>query len=65
MHPKTFDRIYIRKDFFETELNKMLLEMSELDYKNLNQYDKGGYDGYNQAVTELLKKLQTKFSKAN
>ncbi|MCG9874168.1 MAG: hypothetical protein O9346_02855 [Leptospiraceae bacterium] len=63
MHPKTFEKSYIRKDYFEQELSKMLLEMGELEYKNLNEYDKGGFDGYNQAVTEMLRKLQMKFSK--
>lgn len=63
MHPKVFDKLYIRKDYLEAELNKMLLEMNALEYGSLNDYDKGGYDGYNQAVTEMLKKITTKFSK--
>lgn len=35
----------------------MLVEMSGLEYKNLADYDKGGFDGYNQAVTEILRKI--------
>lgn len=62
MHPKLFEKHYIQKDYLQSELNKMLLEMNELEYSILNEYDKGGYDGYNQAVTELLKKITSKFS---
>ncbi len=58
MHPKLFETSYIKKDFLEQELKKMLLEIGDLDYQQLNDYDKGGFDGYNQAVTEILKKLQ-------
>lgn len=63
MHPKVFEKIYIRKDFLEDELKRMLMEMSDLEYGSLNEYDKGGYDGYNQAVTEMMKKLSAKISK--
>ncbi|MCT8332501.1 hypothetical protein NUH30_02330 [Leptospira sp. 85282-16] len=59
MHPKTFETTYIRKDYLEHELRKLLLDMSDLDYKELNDYDKGGYDGFNQAITLVLKRLQT------
>ncbi len=41
----------------------MLMDMSELEYSSLSEYDKGGFDGYRQAVTEILKKLHTKFTK--
>jgi len=58
VHPKLFETSYIKKDFLEQELKKMLLEIGDLDYQQLNDYDKGGFDGYNQAVTEILKKLQ-------
>ncbi|GBF49128.1 hypothetical protein LPTSP4_06380 [Leptospira ryugenii] len=57
MHPKIFETTYIRKDYLENELRKMLVEMSGLEYKNLADYDKGGFDGYNQAVTEILRKI--------
>ncbi|MCZ8156126.1 MAG: hypothetical protein O9264_08405 [Leptospira sp.] len=57
MHPKLFETTYIKRDFIENELKKMLLEIGDLDYKALTDYDKGGFDGYNQAVTEILKKL--------
>lgn len=63
MHPKVFEKIYIRKDYLEDELQRMLMEMSELEYSSLGDYDKGGFDGYNQAVTEMLKKFNTKISK--
>lgn len=59
MHPKTFETNYIRKEYLEHELRKLLLDMSNLDYKGLNDYDKGGYDGFNQAITLVLKRLQT------
>ncbi|EKJ84913.1 hypothetical protein EHQ23_19070 [Leptospira bourretii] len=59
MHPKTFETNYIKKESLEHELRKLLLDMSDLDYKGLNDYDKGGYDGFNQAITLVLKKLQT------
>ncbi|TGM82006.1 hypothetical protein EHR01_04265 [Leptospira mtsangambouensis] len=59
MHPKTFETNYIKKESLEHELRKLLLDMSNLDYKGLNDYDKGGYDGFNQAITLVLKKLQT------
>ncbi|TGK53647.1 hypothetical protein EHQ16_16390 [Leptospira kanakyensis] len=58
MHPKTFETCYIRKEYLEHELRKLLLDISDLDYKELNDYDKGGYDGFNQAITLVLKKLQ-------
>lgn len=57
MHPKVFETTYIKKEYLETELKKMLLEISDLDYRDLGDYDKGGFDGYNQAVTEILKKI--------
>lgn len=63
MHPKEFEKVYIRQDYLEGELKKMLIQMNELDYSSLNDYDKGGFDGYNQAVTEILKKISTKISK--
>jgi len=58
VHPKVFETTYIKKEHLEQELKKMLLEIGDLDYKGLTDYDKGGFDGYNQAVTEILKKLQ-------
>ncbi|TGL57469.1 hypothetical protein EHQ58_14410 [Leptospira ognonensis] len=58
MHPKIFESTYIKKEYLEQELKKMLLEIGDLDYKALGDYDKGGFDGYNQAVTEILKKIQ-------
>jgi len=58
VHPKIFETSYIKKEYLEQELKKMLLDISDLDYRSLNEYDKGGFDGYNQAVTEILKKLQ-------
>lgn len=57
MHPKVFETTYIKKEYLESELRKMLIEISDLDYKDLGDYDKGGFDGYNQAVTEILKKI--------
>lgn len=47
----------------ELELKRMLLDMSSLEYKALSDYDKGGFDGYNQAVTEILKKVQNKIKR--
>ncbi|EOQ88339.1 hypothetical protein LEP1GSC202_3065 [Leptospira yanagawae serovar Saopaulo str. Sao Paulo = ATCC 700523] len=58
VHPKVFETSYIRKEYLEQELRKLLLGMSDLEYKDLNDYDKGGYDGFNQAITLVLKKLQ-------
>lgn len=58
VHPKVFETSYIRKEHLEHELRKLLLDMNDLDYRNLNDYDKGGYDGFNQAITLVLKKLQ-------
>jgi hypothetical protein len=58
VHPKLFETTYIKKDYFEQELKRMLLDMGDLEYKELSDYDKGGFDGYNQAVTEMLKKLK-------
>ena len=60
MDPKQFEHYYIRVDFLENELSKMLKEMEQLDYHSLNDYDKGGFDGYNQGITELLKKLDNR-----
>ncbi|WP_411822638.1 hypothetical protein [Leptospira sp. 'Mane'] len=59
MHPKLFDSIYLKKTHLENELKRMLQEIADLDYHDLNDYDKGGFDGYNQALTEILKKLKT------
>lgn len=58
VHPKVFETSYIRKEALENELRKLLLDMSNLDYRNLNDYDKGGFDGFNQAITLVLKKIQ-------
>ncbi|TGN18815.1 hypothetical protein [Leptospira idonii] len=57
MHPRLFETVYIKKEFLEQELKKMLLDMGNLEYRDLNEYDKGGFDGFNQAVTEILRKL--------
>jgi len=65
MDPKKFETFYIRRDFIENEINKMLSSMNALDYQSLNDYDKGGFDGYKQGITELLKKLQARFNKKN
>ncbi|BDA78848.1 hypothetical protein LPTSP3_g17780 [Leptospira kobayashii] len=59
MHPKSFDSIYLKKAYLENELKRMLQDIAHLDYRDLNDYDKGGFDGYNQALTEILKKLKT------
>ncbi|MDF3820097.1 hypothetical protein P3G55_09315 [Leptospira sp. 96542] len=59
MHPKILETNYIRKNYLEAELRKMILDMGGLEYKDLNEYDKGGFDGFNQALTLVLKKLQT------
>lgn len=58
MHPKVFETSYIRKEYLEHELRKLLIDMNDLEYKDLSEYDKGGYDGFNQAITLVLKKLQ-------
>lgn len=58
MHPKIFEKTYIRVDIIVEYLNKMLLNINQLDYHHLNDYDKGGLDGYNQAVTEVLNKIE-------
>ncbi|XDD48217.1 hypothetical protein AB3N60_08635 [Leptospira sp. WS39.C2] len=58
MHPKVFETSYIRKEQLEHELRKLLLDINDLEYKDLNDYDKGGYDGFNQAITLVLKRLQ-------
>ena len=63
MHPKEFEAIYLKKESMELELKRMLLDMSSLEYKALSDYDKGGFDGYNQAVTEILKKVQNKIKR--
>jgi hypothetical protein len=63
MHPREFEKVYIRIDYLEDELKKMLIQMNELNYTSLGEYDKGGFDGYKQAVTEMMKKITTKFSK--
>ena len=60
MNPKQFENHYIRIDYLESELKKMLKEMEQLDYHSLNDYDKGGFDGYNQGITELLRKLDSR-----
>lgn len=61
MDPKAFETVYIRRDYIEKEIDKMLKAVSALDYGSLNEYDKGGFDGYKQGITELLKKIQSKF----
>ncbi|MCC5813707.1 MAG: hypothetical protein JJT78_03050 [Leptospira sp.] len=63
MHPREFEKVYIRIDYLEEELKKMLAQMNELNYGSLGDYDKGGFDGYKQAVTEMMKKISSKFSK--
>ncbi|EIE01620.1 MULTISPECIES: hypothetical protein [Leptospira] len=60
MHPNHFETVYIRKNIIEEELSKLLKEFSGLSYKSLSDYDKGVYDGYTQAVTEVLRKVQNK-----
>jgi|GEM_PF-2146159 len=57
VHPKLFETVYIKKEYLENELRRMLIEINDLDYRELSDYDKGGFDGFNQAVTELLKKV--------
>lgn len=58
VHPKQFETEYIKKEYLISELSKLLLDFHELEYRELNEYDKGGYDGFNQAITLVLKKLQ-------
>ncbi|TGJ99202.1 hypothetical protein EHO59_15095 [Leptospira semungkisensis] len=60
MHPTHFETVYIRKNIIEEELSKLLKEFSGFEYKSLSEYDRGVYDGYTQAVTEILRKLQSK-----
>ncbi|EMO71534.1 hypothetical protein LEP1GSC171_0203 [Leptospira santarosai str. HAI1380] len=35
--------------------------MQSLNYHSLGEYDRGVYDGYVQAITEILKKIERKF----
>jgi hypothetical protein len=63
MHPKQFETVYVKREFIEQEIARMQLVMSDLDYKNLSDYDKGGLDGYNQAITEILKRLHSRVKK--
>ncbi|TGK04139.1 hypothetical protein EHQ53_03045 [Leptospira langatensis] len=60
MHPNHFETVYIRKNIIEEELSKLLKEFSNFEYKSLSEYDRGVYDGYTQAVTEVLRKIQAK-----
>ncbi|MDV6235063.1 hypothetical protein EHQ12_16055 [Leptospira gomenensis] len=64
MHPKVFETLYIRKNYIDDELRSHLKEMQGLNYKSLNEYDRGVYDGYVQAITEILRKIEKKFSQA-
>ncbi|EKR72700.1 hypothetical protein [Leptospira noguchii] len=64
MHPKVFETLYIRKNYVDDELRKHLKEVQCLNYRSLNDYDRGVYDGYVQAITEILKKIERKFSQA-
>jgi len=63
MDPKKFENYYIRREFLESEISKMLNAINSLEYNGLNDYDKGGVDGYKQGITELLKRIQAKFKK--
>ncbi|ABJ75936.1 hypothetical protein V6Z64_07015 [Leptospira borgpetersenii] len=56
MHPKVFETLYIRKNYVYEELKGHLKEMQSLNYHSLGEYDRGVYDGYVQAITEILKK---------
>ncbi|EMJ96049.1 MULTISPECIES: hypothetical protein [Leptospira] len=64
MHPKVFETLYIRKNYVDEELRNHLKEMQSLNYRSLGEYDRGVYDGYVQAITEILKKIERKFSQA-
>ncbi|AYV54314.1 hypothetical protein EFP84_01540 [Leptospira kmetyi] len=64
MHPKVFETLYIRKNYVDDELRNHLKEMQSLNYRSLGEYDRGVYDGYIQAITEILKKIERKFSQA-
>ncbi|EQA51939.1 MULTISPECIES: hypothetical protein [Leptospira] len=64
MHPKVFETLYIRKNYVDDELRNHLKEMQSLNYRSLGEYDRGVYDGYVQAITEILKKIERKFSQA-
>ncbi len=64
VHPKVFETLYIRKNYVDEELRNHLKEMQSLNYRSLGEYDRGVYDGYVQAITEILKKIERKFSQA-
>lgn len=64
MHPKVFETLYVRKNYIDEELRNHLKEMQGLNYRSLNEYDRGVYDGYVQAITEILKKIEKKFLQA-
>ncbi|EMY78879.1 hypothetical protein LEP1GSC060_1137 [Leptospira weilii serovar Ranarum str. ICFT] len=64
MHPKVFETLYIRKNYVDEELRNHLKEIQSLNYRSLGDYDRGVYDGYVQAITEILKKIERKFSQA-
>ncbi|PJZ55008.1 hypothetical protein [Leptospira adleri] len=64
MHPKVFETLYVRKNYIDEELRNHLKEMQGLNYRTLNEYDRGVYDGYVQAITEILKKIEKKFLQA-
>ncbi|EKR89958.1 hypothetical protein LEP1GSC163_0391 [Leptospira santarosai str. CBC379] len=61
MHPKVFETLYIRKNYVYEELRSHLKEMQSLNYHSLGEYDRGVYDGYVQAITEIIKKIERKF----
>ena len=63
MDPKKFETVYVRRDFVENEVTKMIQAMDSLEYQTLNEYDKGGVDGYKQGITELMKRIQSKLKK--
>lgn len=64
VHPKVFETLYIRKNYVDEELRNHLKEIQSLNYRSLGDYDRGVYDGYVQAITEILKKIERKFSQA-